>query len=367
GIPYATPPVGDLRFRPTVPISYTQKKSINATQFSLSCPQTPNLNVTATAISEDCLYVNIYTPSVNKSANLSVMFWIFGGGFTTGSAVNFDGQQLAIRDVVIVTFNYRVAVFGFMCTDRPDAPGNAGLWDQVMAMNWTKQYIRHFGGNPNDITIFGESAGAISVSAHVVSNVSNGTILTSSTGSQSSNTQIAKRFARFLGCDTNTDYIACLRTKSVEELMNAQNIDIVWNRGTIPAIPLVTQLYPFTVCYGDQYLPKNPYQLLKQHNFRKDLHIMIGHNMIEGAIVGPLLPAVIPYWGQYDPRIPFTIIDKQLAEKDLLTIFDNQPYDKTLAQKYTQTFSNWYNISQTNDLRATVVQAIADYLFACPT
>ncbi len=138
--------------------------------------------ITSILPSEDCLYLNVWTPTLNSSANLPVMFWIHGGGFWTGSGSpyiqlflstsnTYEGNRLALRDVVVITFNYRLGVFGFLYGNSSDAPGNQGIWDQATALNWTKQNIRAFGGNPNEITIFGESAGSASVSYHIVSNV----------------------------------------------------------------------------------------------------------------------------------------------------------------------------------------------------
>ncbi|CAG2117098.1 unnamed protein product [Medioppia subpectinata] len=105
------------------------------------------------------------------------MIWLVAGAFSvvvpTPTANAFDGQQLAIRDVVVVTIDFRGGVFGYLCTDRPDADANAGQWDQTMALNWTQQYITQFGGNPNNIVMFGDSSGSICVSANILSNISN--------------------------------------------------------------------------------------------------------------------------------------------------------------------------------------------------
>jgi len=142
----------------------------------------PELSFIPGLPSEDCLFINVWTPTLNRSAALPVMFWIHGGGFTFGAGSPIpwnpldptstrDGLQLALRDVIIVTFNYRLGVFGFLYGNSTEAPGNVGLWDQAMALNWTRQNIGAFGGNPNKITIFGESAGSMSVSNHIVSNV----------------------------------------------------------------------------------------------------------------------------------------------------------------------------------------------------
>ena len=104
------------------------------------------------------------------------MFWIYGGSFLMGSAYKmvdgyyiFNGTQLALRDVVIVTANYRLGVFGYLYGESDEAPGNMGHWDQYQALFWVKQNIKGFGGKPDDITLFGVSAGSISVSAHIVS------------------------------------------------------------------------------------------------------------------------------------------------------------------------------------------------------
>jgi len=184
GIPYAEPPLGPLRFLKTVPKSFSGPTTINATNYLNPCMQTLDEDAPFPSglPSEDCLFLNVWTPTLNSSAALPVMFWIHGGGFNSGSGSQltldtisftniFDGSQLALRDVIIVTFNYRLGVFGFLYGNSTEAPGNVGLWDQAMALNWTRQNIGAFGGNPNNITIFGESAGSMSVSNHIVSNV----------------------------------------------------------------------------------------------------------------------------------------------------------------------------------------------------
>jgi carboxylesterase type B len=120
---------------------------------------------------------------LNNSANLAVIFWIHGGAFIFGSGSEFvgltnssnifySGSYLALRDVVVVTINYRLGAFGFFYGNSSEANGNQGLWDQTMALEWTIKNIAAFGGNPKKITLFGESAGSISISYHIVSNVS---------------------------------------------------------------------------------------------------------------------------------------------------------------------------------------------------
>ncbi|CAG2105016.1 unnamed protein product, partial [Medioppia subpectinata] len=309
------------------------------------------------------------------------MLWILPGAFVgnipTPVASNFDGQQLAIRGVVVVTIDFRSLVFGYLCTDRPDAPGNVGQWDQTMALNWTQQYIRQFGGNPNDITLFGESSGSICVSANILSKVSNvyfnkailesGTIFSNEIGSRSINTVIAQRFAKFMGCNPNMDYVGCLRNKSTAELIGGQVLANQWNVGQGVGIQLFNDLFPFSICYGDQYFPTNPLALLKARTFRPDLKVLSGHNIIEGAFVGLSINLVAFVGGLYVPTVPYALTSKQNAYNNLMTIFANMSFADSVAKSYTQTFTDWYNMLDTNALRATVVQALSDYRYVCPT
>ncbi|CAG2176951.1 unnamed protein product, partial [Oppiella nova] len=141
GIPYAEPPVANLRFRKPLSLTYSQLTEVNATNYGKACKQPPLASretYNYWQSSEDCLFLNIFTPSVDPTANLSVMVYIHGGGLLFDSARQVPSEQLSLRDVVVVTLNYRLGVFGFLCTDREDAPGNVGLWDQAMALNWTQ-------------------------------------------------------------------------------------------------------------------------------------------------------------------------------------------------------------------------------------
>ncbi|XP_075975436.1 juvenile hormone esterase-like isoform X2 [Anticarsia gemmatalis] len=174
GIPYAEPPIGDLRFKaPQPPKPWAGTRS--AKEFGPVCHQF-NFMYPDLHMSEDCLYINVYTPDTKPHKPLPVMVWIHGGGFAWGSG-NDDwyGPQFLIRlGVILVTFNYRLEALGFLCLDTPDIPGNAGMKDQVAALRWVKKNIANFGGDPNNITIFGESAGAASVAFHLVSPMTKG-------------------------------------------------------------------------------------------------------------------------------------------------------------------------------------------------
>ncbi|KAJ8302532.1 hypothetical protein KUTeg_018928 [Tegillarca granosa] len=167
-IPFAKPPVGDLRFKKPEPIE-PWNDVIDGTQQMPSCSQPMGFYdamLPITDVSENCLFLNVYVPnSVSYGNKKSVMVWIHGGGYSVGQGNLYDSSELALTgDVIVVVINYRLNVFGFMTTWDSAALGNYGLWDQIMALKWVKNNIEDFGGDPDSITIFGESAGGFSVS-----------------------------------------------------------------------------------------------------------------------------------------------------------------------------------------------------------
>ncbi|XP_063223074.1 esterase E4-like [Bacillus rossius redtenbacheri] len=169
GIPYARPPVGNLRFAtPRDPESWSGVR--NATNFGSICHQVKGG-------SEDCLFVNVFTPKLPTSRSdaslLPVMVYIHGGAFVTGSG-NIPPGQLINHGLVVASINYRLNVFGFLSVNGTDAPGNAGLKDQSAALRWVQKNIAKFSGDPNNVTIFGESAGGASVHYNVLSPLSKG-------------------------------------------------------------------------------------------------------------------------------------------------------------------------------------------------
>ena len=179
GIPYAAPPVGPLRWQPPQPVA-KWKDVRDATTFGSRCMQArlyQDMTFRDPGPSEDCLTLNVWTPTKAKKGSLPVMVWIYGGGFQAGgtSEPRQDGQFLAHRNVVIVSMNYRLGIFGFfahpqLTAESPHhASGNYGLMDQNAAIEWVQKNIAALGGDPHNITIFGESAGSESVSALMAS------------------------------------------------------------------------------------------------------------------------------------------------------------------------------------------------------
>ncbi|MGO9020553.1 MAG: carboxylesterase/lipase family protein [Syntrophobacteraceae bacterium] len=171
GIPYAAPPVGALRWQPPQPAAAWQGQ-LDATQFANHCPQVASFFGLAST-TEDCLYLNVYTPPSGE--NLPVMVWIHGGSLTVGESDDYDPTMLVEQGVVVVTLNYRLGVLGYLAHPALSnggphgASGNYGFLDQQAAIAWVQRNVANFGGNPANVTIFGESAGGLSVYVQLAS------------------------------------------------------------------------------------------------------------------------------------------------------------------------------------------------------
>ncbi|XP_052022975.1 acylcarnitine hydrolase-like [Apodemus sylvaticus] len=294
GIPFAKPPVGPLRFAPPEdPEPWSGVR--DGTAQPAICPQNVTMNMEGlkemrltlppVSMSEDCLYLNIYTPAhAHEGSNLPVMVWIHGGALTVGMASMYDGSTLAAtEDVVVVTIQYRLGVLGFFSTGDEHARGNWGFLDQVAALRWVQQNIVHFGGNPDRVTIFGESAGGISVSSHVVSPMSKGlfhrAIMESGVallpGTIFSFSEVVYQMvAKLSGCEATDSeaLVHCLRGKSEEEIL---------------VISKKFQMIPAVV--DGEFLPKHPQELLASADFHP-VPSIIGVNNDE---YGYIVPKVI--------------------------------------------------------------------------
>ncbi|XP_005403776.1 PREDICTED: cocaine esterase isoform X2 [Chinchilla lanigera] len=236
------------------------------------------------SMSEDCLYLNIYTPAhVHEGSRLPVMVWIHGGALVVGMASLYDGSLLASSEnVVVVIIQYRLGVPGFFSTGDQHATGNWGYLDQVAALHWVQQNIAHFGGNPDRVTIFGESAGGTSVSSHVLSPMSqglfHGAIMESGVALlpdliSSSHEAISTVVANMSGCG-NIDseaMVRCLRGKSEEEI-----VAITKSLKIIPAV------------VDGAFLPRHPQELLASADFQP-VPSIIGVNNNEYGWIIPMI------------------------------------------------------------------------------
>nr|XP_023682879.1 fatty acyl-CoA hydrolase precursor, medium chain-like [Paramormyrops kingsleyae] len=243
GIPFARPPVGPLRLAaPQPPLAWEGVR--DATQQPAMCIQNPailaeisrmlNMNVSESPVSEDCLYLNVYTPS-DRSAEerLPVMVWIHGGGLAFGGAAQVDGSALAAyQHVVVVVIQYRLGILGFLSTGDEYARGNWGFLDQIAALQWVQANIESFGGDSQSVTIFGESAGGISVSLLVLSPLSSGLFHKAICQSGVATVHIlftnsplilAKAVANLTACDSDSTehLVQCMRQKTEEDIIQA--------------------------------------------------------------------------------------------------------------------------------------------------
>lgn len=181
GIPFAAPPVGELRWKPPQPVK-DWDTILKADRFAPACPQRTSQGSKPGNFSEDCLYLNIWTPARSAKEKLPVMVWIYGGGFAFGSTSipGYSGEQLAKMGVIVVSVAYRLGPLGFMAHPELTAEseghisGNYGLLDQIAGLKWVQNNISKFGGDPSRVVIFGESAGAISVSMLAASPLAKG-------------------------------------------------------------------------------------------------------------------------------------------------------------------------------------------------
>jgi para-nitrobenzyl esterase len=232
GIPYAAPPVGKLRWRPPQPaIPWTGIR--NARAPGHNCAQTGSLatGVPVTSDSQNCLFLNVYTPRSQSARPRPVMVWIHGGGFTGGAGSIYDGKVIASRgNVVVVTINYRLNAFGFLALPSlGTSSGDFGLQDQQAALRWVRSNARAFGGNPRDVTIFGESAGGESVCANMASPTARGLFqraIAESGCLSLPNTMkqaraAGRKFAASLGCSRRVTQVRCLRARPVSRVLKA--------------------------------------------------------------------------------------------------------------------------------------------------
>ena len=288
GIPYAAPPVGELRWKaPQPPAAWQGVRQ--AAEFSPVCMQTPYPASAAIyqskpqPLSEDCLYLNVWTAAKSAKERLPVMVWIHGGGFTrgSGSSASYDGENLARKGVVVVTMNYRLGVFGFFAhpaltaESKHHASGNYALLDQIAALEWVKKNIAAFGGDAKCVTIFGESAGSWAVNALMSSPRAKGLFqraIGESGGSFAPMRTLAdaekagEGFAASLGA--TADVLKTLRAKPAEEILKASN------EQTIRQV------------VDGWVLPEEIYRIFAEGK-QNDVPLIVGFNADEGTALAP--------------------------------------------------------------------------------
>ena len=295
GIPYAEPPIGHRRFRKPVPkANFTH--SFHAFDHGAACLQRSDGNIGTNPnmpISEDCLFLNIFTPErANTSSKIPVMIWIHGGWFQIGVSSEYYGDVLSVfGDVIVVTINYRLAHLGFLRVD--EEIGNFGLWDQHLALKWVQDNIASFGGDIDNITLFGESAGSVSV-AYQALFAGNKNLFHRGIGESGSitspwgfatNESASKQFDDFTavaGCNgTHDQKLDCLRKLTTNEILDVMHNDAAYHSLILPN-------------RDKDFVPKHPKDmqkplpdLRKSHDFFHSLDFIMGSNSFDGGLYLP--------------------------------------------------------------------------------
>ena len=286
GIPFAAAPVGDLRWKP--PQAGAHWSAVrSADSFSANCMQLSANGGAfppyggdrgATRMSEDCLYLNVYTAARGSQDRRPVMVWIHGGALTSGAGAIYEGESLAMKGVVVVTINYRLGVFGFLA--HPElikesdhhASGNYALLDQIAALKWVQKNIAAFGGDPGRVTIFGESAGSWSVNLLMATPLARG-LVHRAIGESGGQFAPARSLAELeqagvkFGQSVGASSVAALRAKPAEELAAAIGFQ--------------------TAANVDGWVLPEEVNAIFRKGRQNDLPILIGSNADEGSIFTP--------------------------------------------------------------------------------
>jgi para-nitrobenzyl esterase len=303
GIPYAAPPVGDLRWMPPQPIK-PWKDVRSAKEYGPIAPQNTMPGGFIMQVpqpqSEDCLFLNIWTPGLDN-AKRPVMVWIHGGAFIMGSGSDpmYDSEKLLKRgNIVLVSINYRLGMFGFLrlkdvTGGKIPATGNEGLLDQVLALKWVKDNIAAFGGDPKNITVFGESAGSISIACLMVMPTAKGlfqqAIMESGVGSVAVAKEEANRcgelFLKVSGIKQND--VKAMQTLTPAQLLEMETKIRMASIGT-GGTPRVTSSYPIV---DHEVIPDYPNKLAR-FGAAKGIRSIIGTNLDEYTLFGMMDPGM---------------------------------------------------------------------------
>jgi len=354
GIPFAAPPVGDLRWKPPQPAASwdgvkecTEFGPAPMGYYSSSFP------AYAAPPSEDCLYLNVWTPAKTTGDKLPVMVWIYGGylRFGEGSDPKYNGEILARHGVVVVNFNYRVGPLGFLAhpllskESEHNSSSNYGLLDQIAALQWVQKNIAAFGGDPSRVTIFGESAGATSVLSLMVSPLTKGLFQRAISESPYMGTpwapiredkwgqpvqeKMGEQLAKDLGCDTASDPIACMRAKSAQEVIDAGK----------PPAKIGAPGYNYALCVDGWVIPDLPYNLFQTGN-QQNVPLLIGTTSDEWAL--------------------FQMLSKPSVED--YTKYVNQTFGDKAQQVLTM-----YPAADDTQAKASANRVITLYTWTCPS
>lgn len=374
GIPYGKAPVGKLRFRAPEPVERWEGVK-DATKFPNSCQQMPDTAFPGfkgaemwnpnTPLSEDCLYLNVWSPRFNKTQPLApVLVWIYGGGFIAGTSSLdlYEGRFLSKSEgVVVVSMNYRLGAFGFLSfPDIKNIRGNAGLLDQRLALEWVANNIASFGGDPTKVTLFGESAGSGSVGFHLLSPGSHGlfqrAVMQSgspnapwATISQTEAWERSLKLATLLGCPTSNPALleTCLQQADPKKITTKQH-DVIPHPSFLAL--------PFAPHADGVFLPDKVEVLLRSNNLPKK-DVVFGLNKDEGTYFLPYGAPGYNIRGQ-----------SQITRHEFLKGVDvvmPRASDVTREAVISQ-YTDWTDERNMVKSRDALGSLVGDWLFICP-
>ncbi|CAG9786917.1 unnamed protein product [Diatraea saccharalis] len=360
GIPYARPPVGKYRFRePQQHKPWTG--TWDATRPLSDCLQYEPF-IGKIVGSENCLFVNVHTPNPNAGSSMPVLVFIHGGAFMYGSGSLYEANHLMDKDMVVVTFNYRLGPLGFLSTGDEAAPGNAGLKDQAFALRWVQNNIMMFGGNPDSVTLTGCSAGGASVHYHYLSPLSKGLFskgIAFSGSAFSSWThavkpvQKAKTLSSIVGCPITTtrEMIDCLKYRPAEVIINAMVEMFDWK------VHMFTMFTPTAEAPGtrEPFLTQYPYHAAKAGAMQR-VPLIASVTSEEGLYPAAIYMRESSYLAELDSRWA------QLAS-NIFEFNDTLPLDQhiAVAAKIKQQYLGGKPVSK--ETFPQLIQALSDRLF----
>jgi acetylcholinesterase len=380
GIPYAKPPTGDLRFQPPQPFG-PFSETYNAADFGASCPQQsyPFMPVEKKT-DEDCLFLNIYVPrqKPDEPSGHAVMFFIHGGGFSTGSSNHFDGAVLSCEgNVIVVTINYRLGLLGFLDIDNEKASGNFGLLDQHFALQWVNENIGAFGGDKDRVTIFGQAAGSMSVALHMLYPSNKGLFRNGITQSGSldlpgiylkNNIDMAKYFAKKMSCSIETvdEVFNCLKEASHENII--QVILDEMQSGVMSS----TALADVALTIDGKFIRNNPANMIKKADtdsceeidFFRSIKLINGVNGNEGGFL--FLTGLGNSEKLEDLEITRKKMNTRLVPGIMAIMYENKTVPEFLQQLIIFEYTDWENPDDPKRLREQVVQLSGDIYFNVP-
>lgn len=337
----------------------------DATSYKDSCPQpifTEHSFEQYTKMSEDCLYLNVWRPTNESETLRPVMVYIHGGAFVMGTIFSLftDSKHIAqTGDVVIVSLAYRLGAFGFLYADDEKAPGNLGLHDMILGLQWVRDNAEKFGGNPNQVTLYGCSAGSMAIGSLILSPMTTGLFHRAimQGGAPNSNfgtvskygaLEITKDFAQKIDCYSNVteEMINCLKAKTMNEI--SEKLSMTFN---------VTNEF-FVPIYGDDFMPKSPIESLRDGLFQSNVDIMYGVARDEGTY---FIWKIFPEMAKDD-----VVITVEKARQSIVHLMNNI-FNQTFGDEVASFYLNHLKEPSQDELKLAIAQAWGDYQMVCPT